>query len=63
MKQNFGIELSSDISDNFVAHNKPSGKGSFARRGNTKFNSDCYGMDIAPIHEHLWESGDTSGHS
>ena len=49
-QQNFGVELSSDVShyDSTIPP-KPSGKGSFNRRGNTKFNLDCYGMDIAPM--------------
>ena len=45
-KQNFGIELSSDISD---IDNMPSGKGSFSKRGNTKPIFDCYGIDFAPM--------------
>ena len=45
-KQNFGFELSSDTSDD---DRKPSGKGYFSDRGNTTFNLDCYGMDIAPL--------------
>ena len=45
------MELSSsDVSDadNSIPP-KPSGRGSFNRRGNTKFFLDCYGMDIAPM--------------
>ena len=37
--------------DNYNSNKqKPNGKGSFTRRGNTKFNLDCQGMDIAPMH-------------
>ena len=43
-KQNFGVELSSDLSDD----NKPSGKGSFSWIGNTKLDFDCYGIEFAP---------------
>ena len=46
-KQNFGVELSSDLYDDNVANSKPSGKGSFATKGYNNFNEDRYGMDIA----------------
>ena len=51
-KQKFGIKLFSEVSEDDIkpdVDNKPSGKGSFNRSGNTKFNLDCYGIDIAPI--------------
>ena len=28
---------------------KPCGKGSFSRRGHTKYKTDCYGLDIARL--------------
>ena len=51
-KKKFDKNNSSDVSDDDNYSNnkqKPNGKGSFVRRGNTKFNLDCYGMDIAPM--------------
>ena len=47
----FGVELSCDSSDDAkISSAKPSGRGSFLRRGNTEF-LDCYGMDIAPMNK------------
>ena len=49
-KQKFGVELSCDVFDEDNSFSrKPSGKGSFKRRGNTKLILDCYGVDIAPM--------------
>ena len=43
------MELAIDSSDDTkTSTSKPSGRGSFSRRGNTK-SLDCYGMDIAPM--------------
>ena len=44
-KQNFGIELASDVSDK----NMPSEKGSFSKRGNTKPIFECNATDFAPM--------------
>ena len=48
-RQTFGVELGIDPDDDRKPPApKPSGRGSFSRRGNTKF-LDCYSMDIAPM--------------
>ena len=45
-KQNFGFELSDDVSED---DNLPSGKGSFSKTGNNKPVFDRYGMDFNPM--------------
>ena len=48
-RQNFGVELAVDSSDDIKESSaKPSGRVFFSRRGATKF-VDCYGMDIVPL--------------
>ena len=49
-QQKFGVELFRDVSDvEKIIPCKPCGKRSINKRGNTKLNLDCYGLDIAPM--------------